>query len=92
MESGAKQLDLIPVFTTGGEPCARVTTGQYDIILLQGCARAAYAHAVPTGSPNERYTIAFKFPVIPTARYGENYDCYKLGKIPNIIIRDPPDS
>jgi hypothetical protein len=80
MSDGHKLLDLIPVATEKQDtsPPVRLITQQFQITMLQGCARAAYAHSVPFGIDEERYTIAFKFPEITSAKQGPVYHCSKL--------------
>ena len=92
MAEGTKRLDLLPVATNPGEmfPPVRLYTQQFEITMLQGCARAAYAHSVPFGinSDQEQYTIAFKFPEIRGGDQGPSYYCKKLGAIiPSVVMR-----
>lgn len=86
MGEGSKCLDLLPVLTGGGdESPVRVTTKQFEIILLQGAARAAYAHCVPSGCDREQLTIAFKFPEIVGGKQAAPYHCLALGSIPVLV-------
>jgi hypothetical protein len=92
MGEGLKRLDLLPVATNEGEnlPPVRLFTKQFEITMLQGCARAAYAHSVPFGieSDQDQYTIAFKFPAIRGGDQGPRYHCKKLGEhIPSIVMQ-----
>ena len=94
MGEGMKRLDLLPVATNEGEhyPPVRLFTQQFEITMLQGCARAAYAHSVPFGvrgnSEPDQYTIAFKFPAIQGGNPGPSYHCDKLNAdVPTIVMQ-----
>jgi hypothetical protein len=90
MSRGQKMLDLLPIATETGNtaPPVRLITRQFQITMLQGCARAAYAHSIPFGSSEEQYTIAFKFPALTSGTPGPVYHCSKLDAyIPTIIPR-----
>ena len=86
MGTGPKCLDLLPVLTVGAEPAVRVTTQQFEVIMLQGAARAAYAHCVPVGCDREQFTVAFKFPEITSGRQADPYHCPALGLIPVLAV------
>jgi hypothetical protein len=85
MGEGAKFLDLLPVATAEDLPSVRIFTQQYDITMLQGCARAGYAHSIPFNNPNEMYTIAIKFPAILSADSDGEYYSQKFDATVPII-------
>ena len=90
MSEGAKYLDLFPVMTMGREAPVRLITQRYQTVMIQGAARSAWAHCIPSGNTSERYTIAFKFPDIPGARHSPPYECTELGTVPQITLRPAP--
>ena len=90
MGGGYKRLDLLPIATEEDDRSqpVRLISQPFQITMLQGCARAAYAHSVPFDLENERYTIAFKFPEITGGTPDSEYTCSKLdAKIKTIKLR-----
>jgi len=88
--AGYKKLDLLPVATdiSDRSPPVRLFTEAFQITMLQGRARAAYAHSIPFDNPTERYTIAFKFPALITPNVGPEYYCDKLkATIPTVVMK-----
>lgn len=86
-----KYLDMMPILTDEADDLpVRLQVNQFEITMLQGCARTAWSHSIPFGNPDEQYTIAFKFPaIIPRthAFYTEPYICTTFGTIQQIRIQ-----
>jgi len=95
MDEGIKYLDLLPIATNAGDnsPSVRLCTKQFDITMMQGCARSGYGHGIPFGQDEDRYTIALKFPIMGGKFEQNPYQCDKFGPgaiAPTIIMRTPP--
>lgn len=92
MDEGIKYLDLLPIATNAGDepPSVRLCTKQFDITMMQGCARSGYGHGIPFGQNEDRYTIALKFPIMGKKFEDAPYECAKFGPgafAPTIVMR-----
>ena len=86
MSADLKSLDLLPVLTAGEESSMRLTTTQFQTVMLQGEARSDYAHSVPRGSPFTHYTIAFKLPFVRSGTPGPDHHSPSFGRVPTIVL------
>ena len=86
MSADPKSLNLLPVLTAGDESSMRLTTTQFQTVMLQGEARSDYAHSVPRGSPFTHYTIAFKLPFVRSGTPGPDHHSPSFGRVPTIVL------
>lgn len=61
LDEDTKLFDMLPTLVPEAKPF-RLYTTQGQITVMDGEARTLWSHAVPTGTPTHRYTLAFKFP------------------------------